>query len=65
MKWQKHTGGLNPYHNREEQPSVRVGFRNRTVSKDTLQANKWRWKWGSPYPVDFDFDIVAFRVEAA
>lgn len=59
MKWVRHTGGANPYHN--EQPLVAVGFRNRTTSKDSLPANKWRWKWGPPFPVYYDFDIVAYR----
>lgn len=65
MKWPRHTGGPNPYHNREEQPTLRVGFRNRTLSKDALAADKFRWRWGAPFPVDYEYDIIAFRVEAA
>jgi len=65
MKWSRHTGGPNPFHNRPEQPVVQVGFRNRTTSKDSLTASKWRWKWGKPFPDDFDFDIIAYRVTAA
>jgi hypothetical protein len=65
MKWHRHTGGLNPYHNRPEQPMIQVGFRNRTLSKDSLAADKWRWKWGGSFPADFAYDIVAYREVAA
>lgn len=67
MTWQRHHGGDNPYAGLDDlgnplpQPVVEVVFRNRSVCKQPMAADKWRWRWSVPFPRDWDFDIVAHR----
>jgi len=65
VSWHKHHGGPNPYAGVSEQPTLRLGFRAKIISKHVYAADKVRWKWRHPFPADFDFDIVAYREEAA